>query len=86
VKLRERWIHGASVCAYLAILALVSVGVVALCAFAFIIPYELLFGDLAEKSVRTVIAVTAVLVLPIYVSIASDSLPRAESESAPNGG
>ena len=78
MKLRQRWAHGASVALYLAFAALVSVGLVAICAAVFILPYEAIFGDASNELVRDAMIVTAVIVFPVYLSKVFDHAPPRE--------
>jgi hypothetical protein len=59
-------------------MGLVSLGVVALCAAVFIVPYEAIFGDASNNLVRDAMIATAVIVFPIYLSNVMDHAPRIE--------
>jgi hypothetical protein len=87
VKFRERWSYGASVCVYFAFLALVGLGATALCAALWIVPVEALFGDFTNGGIRDGLIVTAIIVIPVFMSFAMEHVPKpgeAEEFAPPN--
>ena len=75
MKLRERWAHGASVCAYLGFVGLVALGFTVLCAAVWIFPYQWIFGELSDEAVRNGLIATAIVVVPFFVSTAMKHVP-----------
>jgi hypothetical protein len=75
VKLQERWTYGASVCVYFAVMGLFAFGVTALCAGIWILPCQAIFGDFSDKSVRDGLIVTAIVVVPLFMSLAMEHAP-----------